>query len=128
MPALNRVQLIGNLGKDPEVRFIPSGKKVCTFSVAVNQHWKSAEGEAKEATEWFNIETWGKLEEFCEAYLKKGNLVFVEGRLQTTRYDHDGETRYFTKVVANSVQSLERRSGTTVQPEEEPEDSEVMPF
>jgi single-strand DNA-binding protein len=128
MPALNRVQLIGYLGKDPEVRFIPSGKKVCSFSVAVNQHWKSAEGEAKEATEWINIETWGKLEEFCEAYLKKGNLVFVEGRLRTDRYEHDGETRYFTKVVANSVQSLERRGETPVQPEEEPEDSEVVPF
>jgi single-strand DNA-binding protein len=114
MPALNRVQLIGNLGKDPEVRYTPTGTKVCTFSMAVNRRWKGRDGTAKEATDWFNIEVWGKLGEVCQQYLHKGSLAFIEGRLQTDRYEHEGETRYFTKVIARSMQMLDRK------PEEEP--------
>ena len=110
MPSLNRVQLIGYLGKDPESRFTPTGKKVCSFSVAVSHRWRSAEGEAKEATEWFTIEAWGGLGEFCQNYLAKGLLVFVEGRLQTDRYEQEGEARVKTKVVASQVQALARRS------------------
>ena len=83
MPTLNRVQLIGNLGKDPETRFTPTGKKVCTYSLAVNRRWKSAEGEAREATDWFTVDAWGRLGEVCQQYLTKGRLVFVEGRLQS---------------------------------------------
>jgi single-strand DNA-binding protein len=109
MPSLNRVQLIGYLGKDPETRFTPTGKKVCSFSVAVTHRWHSAEGEAKEATEWFTIDAWGKLGEFCQSYMNKGRLVFIEGRLQTDRYEHEGETRSKTKVVASQVQALDRR-------------------
>jgi single-strand DNA-binding protein len=114
MPALNRVQLIGNLGKDPEVRFTPNGTKVCTFSMAVNRRWKGRDGTAKENTDWFNIEVWGKLGEVCQQYLHKGSLAFIEGRLQTDRYEHEGETRYFTKVIARTMQMLDRK------PEEEP--------
>lgn len=110
MPSLNRVQLIGYLGKDPESHFTTTGKKVCSFSVAVTRHWRSAEGEAKEATEWFTIEAWGGLGEFCQNYLAKGRLIFVEGRLQTDRYEHEGEARVRTKVVASQVQALDRRS------------------
>jgi single-strand DNA-binding protein len=119
MPALNRVQLIGNLGKDPEVRFTPSGKKYCTFSLAVNRYWKDSEGEPKEATDWFNIEARGRLGEICEQYLGKGRLVFLEGRLQTNRYEHEGETRYFTKVVASQMQMLDRRPDEEEGPVEE---------
>ena len=108
MPALNRVQLIGNLGKDPETRFTPKGNTVCTFSVAVGRRWKS-DGETKEATDWFNIEAWGKLGEICQKYLSKGRLVFIEGRLQTDRYEQDGESQYFTKVVASQMQMLDRK-------------------
>jgi single-strand DNA-binding protein len=115
MPALNRVQLIGNLGKDPEVRYTPTGTKVCTFSMAVNRRWKGRDGSAKEATDWFNIEIWGKLGEVSQQYLRKGSLVFIEGRLQTDRYEHEGETRYFTKVIARSMQMLDKK------PEEEPD-------
>jgi single-strand DNA-binding protein len=111
MPALNRIQLIGYLGKDPETRFTPTGKKVCTFTVAVSRRWKSSEGEAQEATDWFNIEAWGHIGEICQDYLHKGSLVFVEGRLQTNRYEHEGETRYFTKVIALQMQMLDRRHG-----------------
>ncbi len=109
MPALNKVQLNGNLGRDPETRFTPNGKKVCTFTMAVTRRWRSGEGESKEATDWFNIEAWGSLGEICQNYLSKGRLVFVEGRLQTNRYEHEGETRYFTKVIAQQMQMLDRR-------------------
>ncbi|HIE56785.1 MAG TPA: single-stranded DNA-binding protein [Anaerolineales bacterium] len=108
MPGLNRVQLIGRLGKDPETRFTPKGNKVCTFSVAVDRHWKS-EGKTKTATDWFNVEAWGKLGEICQQYLSKGRLVFIEGRLQTDRYESDGETHYFTKVVSSQMQMLDRK-------------------
>jgi single-strand DNA-binding protein len=114
MPALNRVQLIGYLGKDPETRYTPTGVKVCTFSMAVTRSWKGRDGSAKESTDWFNIEAWTKLGEICQEFLHKGSLVFIEGRLQTDRYEHEGETRYFTKVIARSMQMLDRK------PEEEP--------
>jgi len=111
MPSLNRVQLIGRLGKDPESRSTPTGKKVAHFSLAVSQRWKSAEGENKEATEWFNVEAWGRLGEVCQQYLHKGSLVFLEGRLKTDKYeDKGGETKYYTKVVALSMQMLDRKA------------------
>ncbi|MBE0408800.1 MAG: single-stranded DNA-binding protein [Anaerolineales bacterium] len=110
MPALNRVQIIGYLGKDPETRQTPSGKKTCSFSVAVSRRWKGAEGEPKETTDWFNVESWGRLAEICQAYLSKGRLVFIEGRLQTERYEQGGETRYFTRVVASQMQMLDRKA------------------
>ena len=109
MPALNRVQLIGRLGKDPEGKFTPTGKKVVHFSVAVSNRWKSKEGETKEYTEWVNIEAWGRLGEVCQEYLKKGSLVFLEGRLKTDRYEDNGETKYFSKVVALAMQMLDRK-------------------
>lgn len=111
MPSLNRVQLIGRLGKDPETRYTPHGSKVCQFSLAVDRRWKGANGETKSVTDWFNIETWGKLAEICQQYLGKGRLVFIEGRLQTDRYEHEGEARYFTKVVAATMQMLDRKPG-----------------
>ncbi|PWH17108.1 MAG: single-stranded DNA-binding protein [Anaerolineae bacterium] len=113
MPALNRVQLIGYLGKDPETRFTPTGKKVTHFSLAVTQRWKSA-GETKEYTEWINVEAWGRIGEICDQYLKKGSLVYLEGRLKTDKYEDKGETKYFTKVVALLLQMLDRK------PAEEP--------
>ena len=100
MPSLNRVQLIGRLGKDPEGRFTPNGKKVTHFSLAVGQRWKTKEGEAKESTEWINVEAWGRLGEVCEQYLHKGSLIYLEGRLKTDRYeDKSGETKYFTEIM-----------------------------
>jgi single-strand DNA-binding protein len=114
MPALNRVQLIGYLGRDPESKFTPTGKKVTQFSVGVSNRWRSPEGEAKEYTEWVNIEAWGRLGEICGEYLKKGSLVFVEGRLKTDKFEDKGENRYFTKVVAVIMQMLDRK------PSEEP--------
>lgn len=109
MPSLNRVQLIGNLGRDPETRFTPTGKKVCHFSLAVSNRWKDKNGESKEITEWVNIEAWGRLGEVCQEYLKKGSLVFAEGRLKTEKYESNGETKYFTKVVVQTLQFLDKR-------------------
>ena len=110
MPALNRVQLIGRLGKDPESRFTPTGKKVTHFSVAISNRWKGKEGDPKEFTEWVNIEAWGRLGEVSQEYLKKGSLVYLEGRLKTEKYeDKEGETRFYTKVVALAVQFLDRK-------------------
>ena len=109
MPAVNRVQLIGRLGKDPEARFTPTGKKVAHFSLAVSNRWKGKDGEQKEATEWVNVEAWNRLGEICEEYLHKGSLIFVEGRLKTDKYEDKGETKYFTKVVALSMQMLDKK-------------------
>jgi single-strand DNA-binding protein len=109
MPALNRVQLIGRLGKDPESRHTPTGKQVTTFSLAVSNRWKSKEGETKEYTEWVNIEAWGRLGEVCQEYLKKGSLIYLEGRLKTDKYEEDGKSRFYTKVVALAIQFLDKK-------------------
>jgi len=109
MPALNRVQLIGHLGKEPESRFTPNGKQVTHFSLAVTQRRKSG-SETKEYTEWVNVEAWGRLGEVAQQYLKKGSLVYVEGRLKTDKYeDSKGETKYFSKVVAQLMQFLDKK-------------------
>lgn len=110
MPALNRVQLIGHLGKDPESRFTPTGKKVAQFSIAISQRWKSG-GETKEYTEWVNVEAWGRLGEVAQQYLKKGSLVYLEGHLKTDKYEdkEKGETKYYTKVVALLLQFLDKK-------------------
>ena len=123
MPSLNRVQLIGRLGKDPESRFTPTGKKVTSFSLAVGQRWKGADGKVKEQTEWFNIEAWGRIAEICQQYLQKGRLVFIEGRFKTDRYEDKGETKYFTKVVATSMQMLEKKAEEEDEPEAASEES-----
>ena len=128
MPALNRVQLIGYLGRDPESKFTTTGKRVTDFPIAVTNRWKSESGEPHEHTEWVNIEAWGRLAETCHEYLGKGSLVYIEGRMKTDRYEDEGETRYFTKVVARTVQFLSENrddehliDGTDLPDEEEPE-------
>ena len=114
MPTLNRVQLIGRLGKEPEGKFTPTGKKVAHFSIAVSNRWKDKGGETKESTEWVNIEAWGRLGEVCQEYLKKGSLIYLEGRLKTDKYEDKGETKYFTKIVAQALEFLDKK------PAEEP--------
>jgi single-strand DNA-binding protein len=120
MPALNHVQLIGNLGKDPEARFTANGKKYATFSVAVNRSWKAADGKKMEATDWFLINAWGKLGEICLSYLKKGRLVYIDGQLRSERWeDKDGgETHSRTLIVAQTMQILDRKAN-------EPEETET---
>jgi len=106
MPALNRVQLIGYLGREPESKYTATGKLVTDFSVAISRRWKSKEGEPREQTEWAHVETWEGLAEVCQEYLGKGSLVYVEGRLKTERYEDAGQIKYFTKVVAQNVQFM----------------------
>lgn len=103
MKGLNKVQLIGNLGKDPEIRFTLEGKQVAKFSMAVNRTFKNKDGESIEDTQWFNIEAWTGLAKVVEDHLKKGDRIYIEGRLKTESYDKDGETKYFTKVVAKEM-------------------------
>lgn len=117
MASLNRVQLIGRLGKDPEVRFTPNGKKVCKFSLAVDRRWKSADGQVQKETDWMLIEAWGKLAETCENYAQKGQLVYVEGRLRTEQYESQGETKYITKIILSTLQFLEWRGERDELPE-----------
>jgi len=119
MPNLNRVQIIGRVGKDPEERSTKNGLNYVLFPVAVDRWWKSRNGESRKETDWFNVEVWGKLAEICRNYLNKGRLVFVEGRMRTTRYEHEGETRYFTKVIASSMQMLDRPAKEASEAEEE---------
>lgn len=111
--SLNKVQLIGNLGKDPEVRYTASGMAVATFSIATNESWKDKEGQPQERTEWHNIVAWQRLAEICGEYLKKGKKVYIEGRLQTRSYeDKEGIKRYTTEIVAQDLILLGAREGT----------------
>jgi single-strand DNA-binding protein len=101
---LNKVMLIGNLGRNPEMRFTPSGKPVTSFSLATNRNWVSADGERHDETEWFNVVAWGNLAEICNQHLSKGQKVYVEGRLQTRSWeDENGQKHFRTEVVANEM-------------------------
>lgn len=105
---INKVIAIGNLGKDPETRFLPSGNAVCNFSIAVSESWKDkATGEQKERVEWINVEVWGKSAEACQKYLTKGSQCYIEGKLQTDKWqDKSGQDRWTTKVRCDQVQFL----------------------
>jgi len=102
--------IIGNLGRDPEMRYTPSGQAVTQFTVAVNRNYKDQQGERQEETEWFRVVAWGQQAEFAAEYLRKGAKVYVEGRIQTRQWEgQDGQKRYTTELVANTIQTLERR-------------------
>jgi single-strand DNA-binding protein len=106
------VILVGNLGKDPEVRYTPGGQAVANFTIATNDNWTDKSGQKQERTEWHRIVVWGKLAELCSEYLSKGRQVYVEGRLQTRSWDDkDGKKQYMTEVVADDVLLLGGRDG-----------------
>ena len=110
--SVNRVLLIGNLGKDPEVRFTGGGKAVARFPLATSDVWNDAEGQRQERTEWHNVVVWGKQAETCGQYLAKGRQVYVEGAVRTRQYDDkEGQRRYITEIVAQRVQFLGSRGG-----------------
>ena len=112
MASVNKVILVGNLGKDPESRYLPDGGAVCNFSIATTDKWKDKGGEQQERTEWHRISTFSKLAEICGEYLKKGSQVYIEGRLQTRKWqDKEGHDRYTTEVVADRMQMLGSRGG-----------------
>ena len=104
---INKAILVGNLGRDPEVRYTPSGTAVANFTVATTDRWKDkTTGEMKEQTEWHRIVAWGRLGEICGEYLSKGRQVYIEGRIQTRSWEKDGVTRYTTEIVAQEMKML----------------------
>ncbi len=114
MASINKVILIGNLGKDPEVRYTPGGAAVANFTIATNENWTNKEGSREERTEWHRIVAWGKIAELCGEYLSKGRTIYVEGRLQTRKWqDKDGQEKYTTEIVAQTVQFLGGRGEGT---------------
>jgi len=128
---LNKVMVIGNLGKDPEMRFTGNGTPVTSFSLAVNRSYSTAGGERHEETEWFNIVAFNKLAETCNQFLGKGRRAYVEGRLQTRSWEgQDGQTKYRTEIIANDVIFLDRKTATLPGDvnEEHQEDVEDLPF
>lgn len=107
---LNKVMIIGYLGRDPEMRYTPSGRPVTSFSVATSRTWTSAEGERREETEWFNVVAWGTLAEICKTHLSKNQQVYIEGRLQTRGWeDETGKKHFRTELVANEMILLGER-------------------
>jgi single-strand DNA-binding protein len=101
---LNKVMIIGHLGRDPELRYVPSGRPVASFSVATTRGWTNANGERREETEWFNVVAWGHLAEICKQYLRKGEQVYIEGRLQTRGWeDREGKKHFRTELVAQEM-------------------------
>ncbi len=120
---LNKVMIIGNLGRDPEMRYTPSGRPVTNFSVAASRNWTTQNGEKRSETEWFNVVAWGRLAETCHNYLAKGSRVYIEGRLQTRRWeDSNGNKQSTTEIVANEMLMLDsrRRDRSDAQDQEEP--------
>ncbi len=122
---INKVTLIGHLGKDPEKRTLPSGASYVRFSIATNESYKDKDGEWKDQTEWHNIIMWRDMADRAEKQLKKGSLAFIEGKLTTQSWqDQDGKTQYRTEIVANMFRSLDKREGgggnNMPPPQEEP--------
>ncbi|MCD6554816.1 MAG: single-stranded DNA-binding protein [Chloroflexi bacterium] len=112
---LNKVMVIGYLGRDPEMRYTPSGRPVTSFSVATSRSWVAANGERREETEWFNVVAWGSLAEICKQHLSKGQQVYVEGRLQTRGWEGaNGKKHYRTELVANEMIILGNRKGVEI--------------
>ena len=133
MAAINKVMLIGNLGKDPEIRYTPDGLAIVNFSIATTDSWKDKKtGEKREKTEWHRIVAFGKLGEICGEWLTKGKQVYIEGKLQTRTWDKDGEKRYITEIVANEMKMLGSAAGNKqavpqMSPEEAKEASATIP-
>jgi single-strand DNA-binding protein len=141
--SLNKVMLIGHLGKDPELRYTSNGIAVASFSIATNEAWKDQDGNLQERTEWHNIVAWRRLAEICGEYLKKGRRVYIEGKIQTRSYDDkNGVKRYMTEVVADDLIMLDGggagagaetgvgqpQSSVVQEPRGQQEDKDDLPF
>ena len=125
--SVNKVILVGNLGKDPEVRYTQTGSAVANFSIATSEVWNDRDGKRQERTEWHNIVVWGKQAESCGQYLSKGRQVYVEGSIRTRSYDDkSGNKRYITEVVAQRIQFLGGGGGTRLAPQMDAGPSDEM--
>ncbi len=131
MAGVNKVILIGNLGKDPELRYTPSGQPVASFSLATTERWTDKNGQRQDRTEWHNIVVWGKLAELTNQYLKKGRSAYIEGRITSRSWDdRDGNKKYRTEIVANQIQFLgggPAPGGDTAVPTEPQQTAEAHP-
>jgi single-strand DNA-binding protein len=126
---LNKVMIIGNLGRDPEMRYTPSGRPVTTFSVATSRTWNTSEGEKHVETEWFNVVAWSNLAEICKQFLTKGQQVYIEGRLQTRHWDdQDGNKHTSVEIVANEMIILGERREIGDNPADSESVEEEYPF
>ena len=126
---LNKVMLIGFLGKDPEMRYTPSGRPVTTFNVATSRSWNTSDGERRTETEWFNVVAWGSLAEICNQYLAKGRQVYIDGRLQSRSWeDNEGIRHTSIEVVANEMIMLGNRQSSDDPPVEAQVDEVEFPF
>lgn len=119
MPTLNRVELLGHLGRDPEARVTANGKPYATFSIAINRTWKTVESEQRQATDWFQVNAWGRLGEICLRYLKQGRLIFLEGRLRAEQWeDKESGTKHSRIIViATGMQMLDRKFDKAINPD-----------
>lgn len=118
--AVNKFIGIGNLGREPELRFMPDGKAVCNFSIAISEKYKDKSGEQKEVTEWVNIALFGKLAEIAGEYLKKGSKVYIEGKMKTEKYSKDGIDRYTTKIIGEKMEMLSSKSESMTKATDKP--------
>ncbi len=126
---LNKVMIIGNVGRDPEMRYTPSGKPVTSFSVATTRTWVTADNERREATEWFNVVAWRDLAEICNQYLTKNSKVYIEGRLQTRSWETpDGQKHFRTEIVADEMILLDNRYREAEMPELTDRGEEEAPY
>jgi single-strand DNA-binding protein len=126
---LNKVMIIGNLGRDPEMRYTPSGRPVTTFSVATSRTWNTAEGEKRVETEWFNVVAWSNLAEICKQYLAKGQQVYIEGRLQSRHWDDtDGNKHTSVEIVASEMIMLGDRRDSDSSTIDESVEEDEFPF
>ena len=133
MPSLNKVMLIGHLGRDPELRYTDSGTAVCNINLATSDKFKTKDGEWKERTEWHRIVTWARTAEVCGEYLKKGDAAYFEGRLETRKWeDKEGVTKYTTEIVAERMVMLGKRGESASEPPAMPgetkSDDDGLPF
>lgn len=126
---LNKVMIIGRLGRDPEMRYTPSGRPVTNFSVATSRNWTTSNGERRTETEWFNIVAWSNLAEICNQYLVKGQQVYIEGRLQTRHWDDDNGKRHSSvEIVANEMIMLGKRRTSDDESGEDENEEDEFPF
>mgnify|MGYP001121490377 CR=1 FL=1 len=126
---LNKVMIIGRLGRDPEMRYTPSGRPVTTFTVATSRTWNTSDGERRVETEWFNIVAWGNLAEICKQYLNKGHQVYIEGRLQSRNWDDpEGNKHTSVEIVANEMIMLSERREAEASAESEPAEDDEYPY
>lgn len=127
MASVNKAIILGNLGKDPEIRYMPNGEAVANFSIATTESWKDKAGAKQEKTEWHNIVAYRKLAEIIGEYVKKGSSIYIEGRIQTRKWQtKEGQDRYTTEIIADSMQMLGSRDASTGTPQRQDAQSNVQ--